>query len=137
MYSRVNKVFKFILNYEILRLSVNFQRILFSSQVSNDENAVKLATKYGVKIVVSAKALRSLAGNVGPLFRRSWDIPFTIKEVNFHGKTIRKEFIFRTPGTNFEFDFQVKLTKSFLLMNLFLRLRCQPLKKMHFSIEWL
>lgn len=110
----LNTLIKIQRNYKIInnRYPAN---VLESEQMSNDENAVKLATKYGVKIVVSAKALRSLAGNVGPLFRRSWDIPFTIKEVNFHGE-VNKVIFIDEPRS---------------------RLRCQPLKKMHFSIEWL
>ncbi|KAK4022764.1 hypothetical protein OUZ56_008211 [Daphnia magna] len=88
----LNTLIKIQRNYKIInnRYPAN---VLESEQMSNDENAVKLATKYGVKIVVSAKALRSLAGNVGPLFRRSWDIPFTIKEVNFHGEVNKVIFI--------------------------------------------
>ena len=54
--------------------------------MSKDSNAVKLASKYGVEIIISSNTLRSLAGNVGPLFKKSWDIPFIIKDINVKGK---------------------------------------------------
>lgn len=60
----------------------------FSNLVSRDSNAIKLATKYDVEIVITSNAMRSLAGNVGPLFRHSWDIPFTVKEMDIQGKNI-------------------------------------------------
>jgi hypothetical protein len=56
--------------------------------VSKDENAAKLAPKYGTNIVISSNTLRSLAGNIGPLFRSAWDIPFTVKEMIIQGKLI-------------------------------------------------
>ena len=53
--------------------------------MSNDGNAAKLAPKYGANIVISSNTLRSLAGNVGPLFRRAWDVPFTVMEMIVQG----------------------------------------------------
>lgn len=57
----------------------------FCILVSKDPNAHKLASKYDVDIVVSSNTLCALAGNVGPLFRRAWDIPFTVKELTIGG----------------------------------------------------
>jgi hypothetical protein len=56
--------------------------------VSKDGNAAKLAPKYGANIAISSNTLSSLAGNVGPLFRRAWDIPITVKEIIVQGKFI-------------------------------------------------
>ncbi|KAI9555667.1 hypothetical protein GHT06_018182 [Daphnia sinensis] len=88
----LNTLIKIQRNYKIInnRYPAN---VLESEQMSDDGNALKLATKYGVKIVISAKALRSFAGNIGPLFRRSWDIPFTVKETNFHGEVNKVIFV--------------------------------------------
>ncbi len=66
----------------------SFTHLVFQILVSRDSNAIKLATKYDVEIVITSNAMRSLAGNVGPLFRHSWDIPFTVKEMDVQGKNI-------------------------------------------------
>ncbi|XP_046437519.1 little elongation complex subunit 2-like isoform X2 [Daphnia pulex] len=62
-------------------------------QVSKDRNAAKLAPKYGASIAISSNTLSSLAGNVGPLFRRAWDIPITVKEIFVQGKIKKVIFV--------------------------------------------
>lgn len=59
--------------------------ILNRKTVSKDSNAVKLALKYEVDFVISADTLRLLAGNVGPLFKRAWDLPLTVKQIDSNG----------------------------------------------------
>lgn len=48
--------------------------------MSRDANAIKIARNYGVDVVMSSSTLRTLAGNVGPLFKESWDIPITVSQ---------------------------------------------------------
>ena len=49
--------------------------------MSKDSNAIKLAQRCNVDVVISSVGIRSLAGNVAPLFRNTWDIPFRVEEV--------------------------------------------------------
>lgn len=61
-------------------------------KVSKDANTVKLAQKHQVDVIISSNTLRSLAGSVGPLFRYSWDIPFTVSEMNVKGNHFFHKF---------------------------------------------
>ncbi|XP_019645973.1 PREDICTED: little elongation complex subunit 2-like [Branchiostoma belcheri] len=48
--------------------------------VSEDENAQKLAAKYGAHIVLSASALCTLLDNHAPHYQEQWELPVTVKE---------------------------------------------------------
>lgn len=56
--------------------------------MSQDPNAIKLAQKCNVDVVISSAAIRSLAGNVAPLFRNTWDIPFRVEEIKIESNAI-------------------------------------------------
>lgn len=58
---------------------------IYLTVVSKDSNAFKLASKYDVDLVISASTLQVLAGTVGPLFKRTWDIPFSVRDHNVNG----------------------------------------------------
>ena len=49
--------------------------------VSRDTNAIRIAQKYDVDIIVSSTTMKTLAGNVAPLFKQKWEIPFSVQEL--------------------------------------------------------
>jgi len=48
--------------------------------ISEDENAERLAVKYGAHIVISSSSLQCLIDNNGPHFQRQWEIPVIVKD---------------------------------------------------------
>ena len=48
--------------------------------ISEDENAERLAIKYGAHVVISSSSLQCLIDNNGPLFQRQWEMPVIVKD---------------------------------------------------------
>jgi len=86
---RIPRDFKFV-NDSFPAKTIEFKPVSF------DANAVTIAQKYDVDIIISPNTMKSLAGNVGPLFKRAWEIPFTIREEQV-GDVIKKRIFIDDP----------------------------------------
>ena len=69
---------------------------------------MKFASKYDADIVISADTLRNLAATLGPLFRRTWDIPVTVIEIEMDGTEYFIKISFNRYNATFYFQGEVR-----------------------------
>ncbi|XP_066301538.1 little elongation complex subunit 2-like isoform X1 [Branchiostoma lanceolatum] len=69
-----------IVDHKPVDSAANADKNTTQKEVSEDENAEKLAAKYGAHIVLSADALCTLLDNHAPHYQEQWELPVTVKE---------------------------------------------------------
>ncbi|XP_078571480.1 little elongation complex subunit 2-like [Branchiostoma floridae x Branchiostoma japonicum] len=69
-----------VVDHKPVDSATNADRNTMQKEVSKDENAEKLAAKYGAGIVLSADALCTLLDNHAPHYQEQWELPVIVKE---------------------------------------------------------